>query len=85
MMQALVEDRFQVRVHRENREISGYVMTVDKGGLRLKAAGEGSCDRVDPTDFSQTPKAMPCNVPRMTRNGPLMVFDMRGVRLDVFA
>jgi uncharacterized protein (TIGR03435 family) len=85
MMQALLEDRFQVRVHRENREISGYVMTVDKGGLKLKPAQEGSCDRVDPTDFTQTPKAMPCNMPRMTRNGPLTMFDMRGVRLDVFA
>jgi uncharacterized protein (TIGR03435 family) len=28
---------------------------------------------------------MPCNMPRMTRNGPLTMFDMRGVRLDVFA
>lgn len=85
MMQALLEDRFQVRVHRETREISGYVMTVDKGGLKLKLTQEGSCDTIDPTDLSQSPKAMPCNMPRMARKGPLTVFDMRGVRLDVFA
>jgi uncharacterized protein (TIGR03435 family) len=51
MMQALLEDRFQVKVHRETREISGYVMTVDKGGLKLKPTQEGSCDRIDPTDL----------------------------------
>jgi uncharacterized protein (TIGR03435 family) len=85
MMQALLEDRFQVRVHRETREISGYVMTVDKGGLKLNHTLEGSCDRIDPTDLGQSPKAMPCNAPRVTRNGPLMVFDVRGVGLDVLA
>jgi uncharacterized protein (TIGR03435 family) len=85
MMQALLEDRFQVRVHRETREISGYVMTVDKGGLKLKHTQEGSCDRIDPADLSQSPRAMPCNAPRVTRNGPLTVFDMRGASLDVFA
>jgi uncharacterized protein (TIGR03435 family) len=85
MMQALLEDRFQVKVHREVREISGYVMTVDKGGLKLKLTQEGSCDRVDPTDLNQSPTAMPCNVPQMTRNGPLTVLDLRGVSMDVFA
>jgi uncharacterized protein (TIGR03435 family) len=84
MMQALVEDGFKFKVHRETREISGYVMTVDKGGLKLKLTQEGSCNPIDPTDLSQSPKAMPCNMPRMARNGPLMVFDMRGVSLDVF-
>jgi uncharacterized protein (TIGR03435 family) len=85
MMQALLEDRFQVKVHRETREISGYLMTVDKGGLKLKLTQEGSCDLVDPTDLSQSPKGKPCNVAQMTRNGPLTVLDLRGVTLDVFA
>jgi uncharacterized protein (TIGR03435 family) len=85
MMQGLLEDRFKVSVHRETREISGYVMTVDKGGLKVKPTQEGSCDRIDPTDFSQSLPAMPCNIPRMSRNGPLTVFDMRGVSLDNFA
>jgi uncharacterized protein (TIGR03435 family) len=87
MMQALLEDRFQVKVHRETREISGYVMTVDKGGLKLKPAQESSCDRIDPTDLGQSlpAKPKPCNVPLMSNNGPLRVFDLRGVTLDVFA
>ena len=85
MMQTLLEDRFQVKVHRENREISGYLMTVDKSGLKLKPAQNGSCDRVDPTDLDQSPPSMPCSVPQMRRSGPLTVLDMRGVSLDVFA
>lgn len=85
MMQTLLEDRFQVKVHRETREISGYVMTVDKGALKLKPAQAGSCDHIDPTDPAQAPPATPCNVPLMSNNGPLRVFDLRGVTLDVFA
>jgi uncharacterized protein (TIGR03435 family) len=85
MMQALLEDRFQVKVHRETREISGYLMTVDKGGPKLKVTHEGSCVRIDPTDLSQSLPANPCNVPQTTRNGPLTVFDLRGVTLDAFA
>jgi uncharacterized protein (TIGR03435 family) len=85
MMQTLLEDRFKVESHRETREISGYVMTVDKGGLKLKPTQEGSCDRVDPTDLSQSPGALPCNMPHLARNGPLTVFEMRGATLDVFA
>ena len=85
MMQALLEDRFQVKVHRGTRELSGYVMTVDKGGLKLKPAREGSCDHIDPSDLDQSPPAMPCNTPLVTRNGSLTVLDMRGVSLDVFA
>ncbi len=85
MMQALLEDRFRVKVHREAREISGYVMTVDKGGLKLKLTQESSCDRVDPTDLAQTVPAMPCGVPKMSSNGPLRVLDLRGVTLDVYS
>jgi uncharacterized protein (TIGR03435 family) len=85
MMQALLEDRFQVKVHQETREISGYLMTVDKGGPKLKLTHEDSCDRIDPTDLDQSPPTNPCNVPRVSRSGPLTVLDMRGVSLDVFA
>jgi len=87
MMQALLEDRFQVKVHREAREISGYLMTVskEKDGLKLQHTREGSCDRIDPTDLSQSPAAKPCNVPMITTKGSLTVLDLRGVTLDVFA
>jgi uncharacterized protein (TIGR03435 family) len=35
MVQALLADRFQLKVHRESRPTSGYVLVVDKGGPKL--------------------------------------------------
>ena len=47
MMQAPLEDRFRLKMHREVREIPVYELTVDKGGPRLKTAQAGSCVVVD--------------------------------------
>lgn len=35
MVRKLLEDRFQIKVHNEQRELSAFVLTVDKGGQRL--------------------------------------------------
>ena len=41
MLQALLEDRFRLRIHRESKEVPVYEMTVAKGGPKLqRAAGE---------------------------------------------
>ena len=38
MFQALLEDRFQLKVHREKRELAAYDLVVAKGGSKLVAA-----------------------------------------------
>jgi bla regulator protein BlaR1 len=43
MLQALLEDRFKLKVHRETREVPVYALTVAKGGFKLARAVEGSC------------------------------------------
>lgn len=43
LLQALLEDRLKLRVHRETREVPIYVLTVAKGGPTLKVAREDSC------------------------------------------
>jgi uncharacterized protein (TIGR03435 family) len=43
MMQALLEDRFQLKIHRETREGPVYLLTVARGGPRLHSFIEGSC------------------------------------------
>jgi uncharacterized protein (TIGR03435 family) len=43
MLQALLEDRFKLRVHRETKELPIYVLTVAKSGLKIQPAEEGSC------------------------------------------
>jgi uncharacterized protein (TIGR03435 family) len=42
MFQSLLEERFQLRVHRETREIKGWNLVIGKGGSRLKAANPDS-------------------------------------------
>ena len=89
MMQTVLEERFRLKIHRETREVSGYVMTVDKRGLKLHRTEEGSCDHLDPTDFGQslTPANRKpwCLIPHFTRNGPMFTLDMHGITLDGFA
>ena len=43
MLQALLEDRFQLKMHRETREVPVYSLTVAQGGPRLISFTEGSC------------------------------------------
>jgi uncharacterized protein (TIGR03435 family) len=91
MMQALLEERFQLKTHREIREVPVYLMTVAKGGPKFQPTREGSCK---PFDFSEAlnyttlntkPDGEQCAIPKVVRTGPIMVIDFRGVTLDVFA
>jgi uncharacterized protein (TIGR03435 family) len=40
MMQALLEERFQMKAHREQREFPIYALVVDKGGPKLKPSAD---------------------------------------------
>jgi uncharacterized protein (TIGR03435 family) len=85
MMQTLLEDRFQLRQHRETREVPVYIMTVARGGPKLLPTREGSCIHVDPSDLSQAqppPGSRVCAFSTRVRTGTIEVF---GVTLDVFA
>jgi uncharacterized protein (TIGR03435 family) len=48
MLQALLAERFQLKVHRESREFPVYALTVGKGGLKIKGT---------PVDPNAVPKA----------------------------
>jgi uncharacterized protein (TIGR03435 family) len=43
LLQAILENRFQLKTHRVSREAPIYALTVAKGGLKLKRFQEGSC------------------------------------------
>jgi uncharacterized protein (TIGR03435 family) len=43
MLQALLEDRFKLKTHRETREVPVYALTVAKDSAKLKPFQEGSC------------------------------------------
>jgi uncharacterized protein (TIGR03435 family) len=86
MMQALLEERFHMKTHRETREVPVYLLTVDKGGPKFQAAKQGSCQPSDTSgDFIPHFDGIPCGEPRVSRKGPVTVIDFRGVTLDAFA
>ena len=41
MLQRLLSERFQLKIHRDTREMPVYVMTVAAGGLKMKPRSEG--------------------------------------------
>jgi uncharacterized protein (TIGR03435 family) len=41
MLQALLADRFRLKLHREQRELPSYALVVDKSGAKLKTSAEG--------------------------------------------
>ncbi len=43
MLQAILEERFHLSVHRDTTNVSAYVLSVDESGPRLRTASEGSC------------------------------------------
>jgi uncharacterized protein (TIGR03435 family) len=55
MLQALLEDRFRLRVHRETREVPVYALTVAKSGPKIRAVPDGSCARPDFSIFPLPP------------------------------
>jgi uncharacterized protein (TIGR03435 family) len=45
VLQAILEDRFKLKIHRETREVAAYALTVAPGGPKLELFKEGSCVR----------------------------------------
>jgi uncharacterized protein (TIGR03435 family) len=43
MLRALLEERFQLKTHREVEDVPMYALTVAKGGLKIKPLAEGGC------------------------------------------
>jgi uncharacterized protein (TIGR03435 family) len=50
MLQSLLEDRFQLKVHRETKQLPAYALTAAKSGLKLPRPKEAGC-----TDFDTLP------------------------------
>ena len=88
MMRTLLEDRFQLKTHRETRDVAVYMMMVAKGGAKLRASTAESCTPLDPTNLAALPKPVAgkpwCVITPPVRSGPMMVWDVRGISLEVF-
>jgi uncharacterized protein (TIGR03435 family) len=73
MLQALLEDRFKLRLHRETRQAPIYALTLAKGGHKLRPTPEASCD----------PNS--CGRPVPGANGRNITLDGLGVNIREFA
>jgi uncharacterized protein (TIGR03435 family) len=75
MLQALLEDRFKLKIHRESREVRAYTLVVGKGGAKLQPTIEGTCTPVDLTQSPRPPLAPgqppPCGSARSGKDGLL--------------
>ncbi len=59
MLQSMLEDRFQLKFHRETHEEPVYLLVPDKKGLKLKTTNPTSCAPVPP-DATLTPNGTAC-------------------------
>jgi bla regulator protein BlaR1 len=86
MLQSLLEDRFQLRFHRETKELPVYALTIAKGGLKLP---EGSCTNYDfnnppprPAPGQKPPDY--CGNIGMGGNGPAQTLNAFGITMTDF-
>jgi uncharacterized protein (TIGR03435 family) len=88
MMQALLEDRFKLKIHRQTREIPVWALTLARGGHKLTRFQEGSCIPVVMT-FLQTPQPLAAGEQRCEvlagLSGPHMVMNAQGVTIEEFS
>src|ERR1051325_11182055 len=91
MLQALLEERFRLKTHREMREMPVYAMTVGKGGLKVKPLAEGACTALDLSHPPPPPKpgGPAPNVCGIMMMGPTgkgdMIIEVRGATMTQFA
>jgi len=88
MMQALLEDRFKLKIHRQSRDVPVYALTVAKGGPKLQPFREGSCTEPDFTKVPVAPAAPGqalCNFMVGIATGPNIKAEAQGRSLDEFS
>jgi uncharacterized protein (TIGR03435 family) len=47
MLRALLEERFQLKTHRETEEVAMYALTIAKGGMKIRPIEPGGCTTPD--------------------------------------
>ena len=91
MLRVLLEDRFKLKLHRDTEDVAQYVMTVAKGGLKLKPIGPDGCTAFDPDNPPSRatigdPNAKPiCGNMTMLHSGALTKWTLGGETIERFA
>jgi uncharacterized protein (TIGR03435 family) len=90
MLQALLEERFKVKVHKESRDAPVYELTVAKNSPKLQPTKDGSCTPMDLNNLPRNVKrgdAMPkyCGGGGERSNGVSLISDWYGVSMAELA
>jgi len=85
MTQVLLEERFQLKIHRETRDGPTYALTVAKGGPKIQPSKGTPCVAADfanaPIPF-QEGDDRPCEMMWTIPKGPNRVVTLRGLGID---
>ena len=78
MLRSLLEERFQLKTHREMRELPVYNLAVSRGGSKLKPTKEGGCLMPTPGQRMPPPapgqEIVPCGSPMIAmRPGGMLI------------
>ncbi|MGO9256995.1 MAG: TIGR03435 family protein [Bryobacteraceae bacterium] len=84
LLRTILEDRFQLKVHRETREGLIYVLTVAKGGPKLPPS---NCLLLDPGHLPPTPPPGEqirniCGLNKGGGSGPSRLLNVVGLKMD---
>jgi len=86
MLQVLLEDRFQLKIHRETRQLPVYSLTVGKGGAKLSASTCTPIDLNHPAPAAANgPAPAFCGRTSMGTNAGVMSIDAIGLTMASFA
>jgi uncharacterized protein (TIGR03435 family) len=90
MLQALLEERFKLKLHRESRVVPVYALTIAKGGPKLQPYNKDGCvildvDNPAPPPSTREKRVVACGTISGRRNGSLQTMNVYGMSFDEFA
>jgi uncharacterized protein (TIGR03435 family) len=89
MLQGLLEDRFQLRIHREARKIPVYELVVARQGFNLSPTDGRSCTARDPTQFPPPPfdpsQKQACGIIKLLAGPHKVIFALPGATVTEFS
>jgi uncharacterized protein (TIGR03435 family) len=85
MMQSLLADRFQLKIHSEVRELPVYFLTVASGSGKLIPVKDGSCSPIDLKQVLKSPPPSNYCGRMTTKKGTSTTFDGYGITMVEFA
>jgi uncharacterized protein (TIGR03435 family) len=86
MLRKLLEERFQLKILRDTRQLPVYILTVAKGGPKLSATKEGSCVPLDLNHMQPpAPGSVRCGSGSVRGNAARTIVDSHGQTLTALA